>query len=170
MVFDAQLNKINKTYELFRLRRQLKKCHKLTIYFVNSVKLGEKTKDDKDELVLGLKKLKNNISDYIDSFTMFIETPDTVVVTKTTTEERKDNFIEQLLNTISDELLHGLQSYNNKNTHEIIKVCNSLAVDFYTLYKADMKNAYSTRNGLLWKSLDESLNKFNKMLKIKSVA
>ena len=170
MVFDSQLNKINKRYELFRLRRQLKKCHKLTIYFVNSVKLADKTKDDKDELVLGLKKLRTNISDYIDSLTMFIETSDTVVVTSTTTEERKDNFIEALLNTISNELLNSLQSYNNKNIHEIIKVCNSLAVDFYTLYKADMKNPYSTRNGLLYKSLDESLNKFNKMLKIKSVA
>ena len=169
MVFDSQFNKINKMYELFRLRRKLKKCHKLTVYFINSVKLEEKSREDKDELVLALKKFKTVLSDYIDSLTMFIEEEETVVV-NTTTGERKENHIESVLATISNDLLNSLQSYNNKNVHEVTKVSNSLAVDFYSLYKAEMKNPYSTKNGLLWKSLDENLNKFNKMLKIKSIA
>ena len=175
MNFDLHLHRLNKKYELYRLRKQLKKCHKKVIYFISSVKLDDKTSDNKDALVISLRKLKTTLSDYIDSLTMFVENNETVILPKeqtannnSSTIEAKVNYLEVLLTSISIDLLNSLQHYTFKNCHEITKVCNSISVDIYLLYKADMKNPYSTRNNFLFKSLDDNLNKFNRMLKIKT--
>jgi hypothetical protein len=152
---------LNKYYELYRLKKELKKCHKLTIYFINAVKLNDKTSNDRDEFIKALRKLKLIIIDYIASLTTIREQDDMVVVDG----EHKDKFIENLIVTISHELLNNIQKFNNKTVHEITKVCNSIAVDFFSLYKSDMSSESNSNNGFLWKSLDDSLNKLNRLLK-----
>ena len=159
MRFNMQT--LNKYYELYRLKKQLKKCHKLTIYFINGCKLNDKTSDDRDGFIKALRKLKLIIIDYIASLTTIREQDDMVVVDG----ERKDKFIENLIVTISHELLNNIQTFNNKSIHEITKVCNSIAVDFFSLYKSDMSSESTSNNGFLWKSLDDSLNKLNRLLK-----
>ena len=153
MIFDSVLREINKTYRIFRLQKQLKKCHNLIISFAVSVKIQNNIEQilyKKSELAHGLQKLVTTAQEFINSLEAV--------------QVRNDHCIKRIIRTVPAKLLDNLKSYDNRNSHEVVKVSNSLAVDFYLLYKADMENPWSEINEKLWRFLDQDLEKFKNSL------
>ena len=124
---------LEQLYNFFMLKRQLKKCHYVTIRFRNSIKFGDCI-EGKIEFKKALRLLKTRVLDFTHSFNTTNNNNNNNNNKKS--DDEWINAIESIEVILSDDFFHNIDIYNIKhNKNDAVKKCDSLAIGFYSLYK-----------------------------------